>query len=142
MTRRLTRLILVLGLLMVAVVVYQVTWAAPREVRRRQEALLRADRDVLLAACREVYANRKRYRQNPVWNDLPPGTVDRPDPADPQMPAAIRALSPQSILIEHDHVKLEFDGGFGARGYMAGVEGLGTRKLAESLWYDEGDVRP
>jgi len=113
--------------------------------RRERELLYHTDHAAVLAACREVFANQGKYRTNPAWNGMSPARTDLPDPADPNIPAAIKKLLPADIRIGRDNVRIELGGGFlhyGLIGYQPGAPGEGTLKLREGLWYyaEDGNV--
>jgi hypothetical protein len=139
---------LFVALAVVAVPVFIASSDAGEVTRRERDLLYRTDHPVVLAACREVFANQATYRRNPEWNNRGPGRrTDLPDPEDPNIPAAIRDLHPTTIEIGPDYVRLEWGGGFlhfGLIGYLPGAPGHGTKKLLDGLWYDaeDGTVPP
>jgi hypothetical protein len=59
---------------------------------------------------------------------------------DPRLPASIRSLKPSAVYIRNDHIIIDFGGPFNAmdiRAFKPGVEGYGTKKLGEGLWFYE-----
>jgi hypothetical protein len=60
------------------------------------------------------------------------------DGSDTSLPKAIRELHPTWITTDKDRVRVELHGGFDHYGVLAfpkGVEGDGTKKLIDGLWY-------
>lgn len=61
---------------------------------------------------------------------------------DPELPASLRILKPSSVYIRNDHILIDFGGPFDAmdiRAFKPGIEGYGTKKLGEGLWFYSRD---
>jgi hypothetical protein len=57
---------------------------------------------------------------------------------DPRLPAYIRSLKPSAVYIRKYHIIIDFGGPFNAmdiRAFKPGVEGHGTKKLEDGLWF-------
>jgi hypothetical protein len=61
---------------------------------------------------------------------------------DPRVPAALRVLKPSAIFVHPDFIALDFGGSFLAmdiRAFKPGLEGSGTKKLGDGLWFYSED---
>ncbi len=125
--------------------VYWVGWGSHRHIQSRQHLLVYGlNPGAILAAAPEIRQNASTYRQDPTWNNVPAGTFRYPDPNDPALPAAIKALKPSSIIIETHSVRIEMGGGFfhyGVIAYPPGIRGHGLKELTPGLWYYADDHR-
>jgi hypothetical protein len=113
-----------------------IAWLHHRADTKAQQLLLvHTDHHALLAACREVLTRQGRDR--------------RPDPKDPALPAAIRAMAPARVVVDETSVTLVvptpirtlFVVGF-AKGVHAdeSVRGrVNARPLVDGLWYYEDE---
>ena len=57
---------------------------------------------------------------------------------DPALPVVVRGLGPSAIRVYDDKVEFECGGAllnFGLIVYRPGIEGVGTKKLGEGIWY-------
>jgi hypothetical protein len=58
---------------------------------------------------------------------------------DSRLPAYVRSLKPSAVYIRgNDHIIIDFGGPFDAmdiRAFKPGLEGYGTKKLADGLWF-------
>jgi hypothetical protein len=57
---------------------------------------------------------------------------------DPELSAFLRSLEPSSVYIRTDHIIIDFGGPFDAmdiRAFKPGLEGYGTKKLSDGLWF-------
>jgi hypothetical protein len=119
------------------------TWGGVRRVEERRYALLYAtDHHAILAAAKEILAKRGAYRPDPKW-DSP--SADLPDPNDPNMPASVKALRPNTIAIEDNYVQFEMGAGFFHYGLVASPvaafdpnqlrTGMAYVKLINGVWY-------
>lgn len=57
---------------------------------------------------------------------------------DPRLPAHVRSLKPSAVYIRNDHIIIDFGGPFDAmdiRAFKPGLEGYGTKKLGDGLWF-------
>lgn len=65
---------------------------------------------------------------------------------DPRLPDYVRSLKPSAVYIRNnDHIIIDFGGPFDAmdiRAFKPGVEGYGTKKLGDGLWFYYRDGRP
>jgi len=129
-------------------IVLQFAYFGPERIRRSQvELLYKVDHQVILEASRLVHANAASFRTDPSWNGAQGVVKDYLDPQDPQIPPVISALSPKTVKVEADHLRIELGGGdyhYGLRAYLPGFRTSGTRELAEGLWYyaDDNFVPP
>jgi hypothetical protein len=85
--------------------------------RERRQLLYETDHAALLAACRQVIANRKNYPRAP-WDAGDPESTDI-DPADPLLPDIIRGLEPRDIYVTDEMLRLELHGAFDHYGVKA-----------------------
>jgi hypothetical protein len=119
------------------------TWGGRHEIEERRYALLHAtDHHAILAAAQEFLTKKLTYRPDPKWNAP---TADYPDPKDPNMPAAVKALRPSTIVTGTDYVQFEMGGGFFHYGLIASPIadfdpnqrriGLASVKLINGVWY-------
>lgn len=124
-------------------VVALMPWVGRRRTEKRRHALFYAtDHHAILAGAKEILAKKLTYRPDPTWQ--PPST-EKPDPNDPNMPAAIKALSPKTIAVGPDHVTFEMGGGFFHYGLIASPvddfdpnqvpTGLVYVQLVKGVWY-------
>lgn len=57
---------------------------------------------------------------------------------DPALPVVLRGLGPSAIRVYDDRVEFECGGAFlnfGLIAYRNGIEGTGTKKLGQGIWY-------
>jgi hypothetical protein len=119
--------------------VYQMVRTIPREERR---ILYHIDHNVLAAELRRFAAERK-WNNN---NNTQPVEFFYGD--DPSLPARLRLFRPGWIQINDDRV--DFGCGqavwdkslsFGISVWRAGLEGYGTKRLADGVWFYSEDGR-
>jgi hypothetical protein len=105
---------------------------------KRVQLLYRTDHVALLAACREVMANRNVYKQR---NENFRSFID---PTDPKLPAAIVALQPCEIISDDDDsVYLQLHGGSDDYGVYAYSEKVAHRHIDVSNgWSGEIQLIP
>jgi len=121
-------LLLVLGALMLFP--WLGAWYAESRYTRPEKLLHDTDHPAVLRACREMLALHRR-------GELP----GQPEPNDPGIPEAVRALRPAYIVVGDDSVQLEMHGGFDHYGFFAYAEGSakegrwGGKKLIDGLWF-------
>ena len=121
-------------------------WGLKNDIQSKQQILkTMKNGSEVLAGCREILSKSTTYRADPKWNGSVSGAV-YPDPTDPAIPPAIRALAPSNITIDAGKkVTLEFGGGFshfGLRGYAVGILGEGNKDIVPGLWFYAEDDMP
>lgn len=118
-------------------------------VKRQRQILYKTNPNTVLAACATIRATQATFAGNPEWHPTPPKGSDRPDPADPKMPAVIATLRPCSIAILPQGVQIELGGGFYHYGLAEQLPGapkpaLAVKQLVPRLWYyaEDGKAPP
>jgi hypothetical protein len=91
--------------------------------QQREKLIYESDHQAILAACRELMAK---------WPD------QAMDGEDTRLPKAIQEIRPRWVRVGSESVTVELHGGFDHYGVIAfpkGLEGCGTKKLIDGLWY-------
>ncbi len=105
---------------------------------KRVQLLYHTDHVALLAACREVMANRNTYKQR--REDFHFRSFI--DPKDPKLPAAIVALQPRQIISDNENsVYLELHGGsdrYGVEAYSEKAAGRLTNDRSGTIQLTSG----
>jgi len=95
---------------------------------------------ILYGLDHEIIANElRKFGSETRWSR--PTSINRFDyyeGEDPALPVVVRGLGPSAVRVYDD--KVEFDCGgaflnFGLIVYRPGIEGKGTKKLGEGLWF-------
>ena len=103
-----------------------------------------ANHALILAACREVIANRSSYQNDrDKWPSLGKADVLLLRPIPESVPKVVRQLNPKYILIREDNVLLSFNVPFARAallGFQAGAHQYGTRQYIDGLWFWNGNL--
>jgi hypothetical protein len=112
-------------------------------IKIRSYHLRHADHSRILSACREAITNRGSYRNdNPHLGAYHEDDVVVFAPLPDNLPQAIRALHPKSVMIRKDYVMINLSLP-GCRicllGFRSGATQFGTFKYIDGLWFWNGN---
>lgn len=116
-------------------------------IQIRMYNLQHGDHERLLAACREVIANRDLYHSNEGYYVPAPfekNEVDLKPPLPESIPDAIREWNPSLLIIRKDYVMIDLNLTFcriGLIGFTPGAKQFGTFRYMDGLCHSTGMVR-
>lgn len=112
----------------------------PAKAMIARHKILSTDRPALLSACRQMLADRDKYRNDWVNGYLRKG--DKAIDADvggitPDVPEVIRRMNPRYVVIEGDHVRVMVHAPprAGFIGFAERAKQYGDLQLTNGLWY-------
>jgi hypothetical protein len=120
-----------------------------RSNTKRVQLLYRTDHVALLAACRELMADRNTFAKETGRHGSDDPSRSMIDPKDPKIPAVIAALQPRHIIAEDTEVFLDLDSRFDHYGVMAYSEKAASGQtnavsrdllLVPGLWFFDQEL--